>query len=821
MGGFLLLVSVSSLLALVNQVLTVENIQSCRISRYNKVDLSNHNLTKIPSSLPNETEYLDLSYNRISMLSSEDLVLLPNLCILKLNHNSLKHISPKAFQKNSKLQILNISHNSLKIIPDLIVPHLRILDISNNLYKSYALRTSFSNFLQLFSLTLGSSYARSINITDFAPLHTIPLKQLTLGDGLGLQSYESSSFSHLKSLQQITLNMTFCEKTAMFQNILQDLDKIQVQSLRLIKFLPPFCNVSSEQFEGLKKMTHLSNLTFVDTWFNSSVLTNLLLYIFQSPVEVLGFYNVTYNEDTSDGVTFYGIPGYNGTDKLRALIFDYVLHYQYSYPNIHINVSYFSQMTYLKFSGTGMNISPCNLISSLPSLEVLDLSNNLLTDNGFWWSGCSYTNVFPALRKLYLRKNKFSDLAFISEKTHQMKALEELDLSFNSLKLDGQCSWPFHLTTLILSNNDLGDTVFNYLSPHFRSLSLSKTGITTLQPEVLSKFPNLTHLFLSSNTISVLQPHLGAPKLEVLHVDQNDINLVSEQLARRLQRLKQFKAGNNPFICSCDSYWFMTFFNKSLLSGWPSDYYCNSPAEMIGKLLEQYQPSKITCEVWLQVVIAVLVVLIVTGVLSFTFYVCDGAWYLKMLWVWMKVKRRGYREEKRLVKSSFKYHAFISYSQNDYSWVDSQLVPNLENAGFRLCIHERDFVPGDWIIDNIINCVEGSYKTLFVLSQNFVQSEWCNYELFFAQHRALSIQQDSLVFILLEPIPADSLPRKFLKLRALLRKQTYLEWPKEVRKQTFFWASLKGMLQTADAQMVMKQVAREIAESFPLLTDTD
>ncbi|MGH0192801.1 UNVERIFIED_CONTAM: hypothetical protein FKN15_026516 [Acipenser sinensis] len=136
----------------------------------------------------------------------------------------------------------------------------------------------------------------------------------------------------------------------------------------------------------------------------------------------------------------------------------------------------------------------------------------------------------------------------------------------------------------------------------------------------------------------------------------------------------------------------------------------------------------------------------------------------------------------------------------------------MEKAGFRLCIHERDFVPGDWIIDNIINCVESSYKTLFVLSRSFIQSEWCNYELFFAQHRALSIQQDSLVFILLEPIPADSLPRKFMKLRTLLRQQTYLEWPKEERKQLVFWASLKRMLQEGNKYMVMKQAAVGIAD---------
>ncbi|KAM7377782.1 hypothetical protein PAMA_012936 [Pampus argenteus] len=136
-------------------------------------------------------------------------------------------------------------------------------------------------------------------------------------------------------------------------------------------------------------------------------------------------------------------------------------------------------------------------------------------------------------------------------------------------------------------------------------------------------------------------------------------------------------------------------------------------------------------------------------------YTCDGVWYAKMLWVWIRMKRRDKKQSNLLKNVSFSYHAFISYSHQDSGWVDSQLLPSLEADDFSLCIHKCDFVPGNWIIDNIINCVKSSYKTLFVFSKHFIQSEWCNYELFFAQHRAISIQQDSLLFISLEPISSD------------------------------------------------------------------
>ncbi len=131
--------------------------------------------------------------------------------------------------------------------------------------------------------------------------------------------------------------------------------------------------------------------------------------------------------------------------------------------------------------------------------------------------------------------------------------------------------------------------------------------------------------------------------------------------------------------------------------------------------------------------------------------------YRKLFWKW------GYKKADRLLNATFRYHAFISYSQHDSTWVGTQLVPELERSGLSLCVHERDFEPGKWIVDNIIHCMEDSYKSLFILSKHFVQSEWCNYELFFAQHRAISVNDDSLVFVLLEPIPYHTIlcPKSF------------------------------------------------------------
>jgi len=786
----------------------------CVTSRRRVQNLSGQNLTDVPLNLNINTQYMDISHNPLVELEVAPFQRLSQLCFLKVTHCRLRLIHPGLFFHTPKLQILNISHNELHYIPDLSLPMLKILDLAGNQYESYQLPATFETMTNLSVLSLGSENALQVTFTDFDYLSDSSLQHLILGECVQWKRYDRGSLVKLKSLQKITLKTPFCENFDLFQNLLEDVNETQTTDLELVMVFPDLCNITGDPFRNLRTMPLLNNLTIVNTWFNSTFMMTFLKNIFLSNITTVTFVNMTYNEDTPEGIKF---PTLNHTMVLHSITFDGITHYQYRYPIIDISVDFFIKLAYLKFSGTGMNIVPCNLLSTLPSLETLDLSNNLLTDNGFWWYPCPYEVVFPKLRQLVLSKNRFEDLSFISKKTHQMNNLESLDLSFNSIHLNGPCIWPKNIIELSLSNNNLGNGVFSCLSQYFQRIDLSKTGITAISQEDLLQFPLLTHLFLSFNNIKIISAALS-PTLLSLYIDHNAITTISQETLAGLPSLRTLKAGDNPFACSCNSYWFRMALNKSLLPDWPLDYTCSTPLSLAGLLMSEYKTSKISCEPGLQTAIALPLMIVIVATLCSVFYACDGVWYTKMLWVWIRVKRRGQKQANLLSKRTFRYHAFISYSHCDSAWVEGKLVPSLEGAGLSLCIHDRDFVPGQWIMDNIINCVEASYKTLFVLSNHFVQSEWCNYELFFAQHRALDAQQDSLVFVLLEPIPADSLPKKFLKLRRLLMQQTYLEWHKDERKQQVFWANLRSMLQVADHR-ILKDMAIALAESASLVTN--
>ena len=77
-----------------------------------------------------------------------------------------------------------------------------------------------------------------------------------------------------------------------------------------------------------------------------------------------------------------------------------------------------------------------------------------------------------------------------------------------------------------------------------------------------------------------------------------------------------------------------------------------------------------------------------------------------------------------------KYDAFISYHHEDSLWVRHELLPRLENghSQFRVCVHERDFIVGETVADNIVSAINASRRMILLLSNAFLHSHWCHME---------------------------------------------------------------------------------------------
>ena len=59
----------------------------------------------------------------------------------------------------------------------------------------------------------------------------------------------------------------------------------------------------------------------------------------------------------------------------------------------------------------------------------------------------------------------------------------------------------------------------------------------------------------------------------------------------------------------------------------------------------------------------------------------------------------------------------LSYSEPDEIFVEAEIINYLEERGFRICYHQRDFMPGTNIAENIADATVHSRRMIFILSR--------------------------------------------------------------------------------------------------------
>ncbi len=78
--------------------------------------------------------------------------------------------------------------------------------------------------------------------------------------------------------------------------------------------------------------------------------------------------------------------------------------------------------------------------------------------------------------------------------------------------------------------------------------------------------------------------------------------------------------------------------------------------------------------------------------------------------------------------NAFDYDVFISYSSQDKDWVRGELLSTIEKAGLKAFIDFRDFMPGAPSIKECERGVIKCRKTLLVLTPNYLNSGWAEFE---------------------------------------------------------------------------------------------
>jgi nucleoside phosphorylase len=114
----------------------------------------------------------------------------------------------------------------------------------------------------------------------------------------------------------------------------------------------------------------------------------------------------------------------------------------------------------------------------------------------------------------------------------------------------------------------------------------------------------------------------------------------------------------------------------------------------------------------------------------------------------------------------YQYDIFISYSSKDRPWVKKTLLVYLEQQGLKVCIDYRDFTVGMSSVKNIEHSIISSRKTLLIMSPNYLDSGWTEFE-----HTLLSTLDPSNQKLRMIPLMYQE-----CKLSLMLSSFTYLNF---------------------------------------------
>nr|XP_022293787.1 toll-like receptor 13 [Crassostrea virginica] len=143
----------------------------------------------------------------------------------------------------------------------------------------------------------------------------------------------------------------------------------------------------------------------------------------------------------------------------------------------------------------------------------------------------------------------------------------------------------------------------------------------------------------------------------------------------------------------------------------------------------------------------------------------------------------------------YDYDAFISYSGRELMFVLKEVIPRLEvNCNRTLLIRDRDYLPGIPKVDSIMSSLQESKRTICIVSKKYLESKWRDYELNMARVEGIKDRGtlDYVILILLPEVYSSGYPCKIMD---LVRKDRYIEYPKESCAFDDFWDRLNRMIE--------------------------
>ncbi|XP_071113307.1 toll-like receptor Tollo [Haliotis cracherodii] len=791
------------------------------------LDLSFNRLKYIPSSMFRNLHHLtvlNLTANSISFLLRSHFASLTSLAQLYLGNNNLRRIPDitschellvvdfrynqitstysTSFKGLSKLEGIGMKHNSLK---SLIFRHLCVSQRLSILDFSFNDITSLNDNPALDSKERNESSFSMLSKVTFLRLDHNKLSQI---HGLG------SVFTGLKSLfvdnnMIISLRLSQKDLPASIEWFSASFNKIELIEHTLFMSLPNLKAISLQS-----NYPHLTSLPLrlVQVVPNSSPKLYLSGNLFMCDCNMA--YLKTYYEGRNRVAFTKYYPVFADLEDVKCI------------TEKNLTVRNLIDIPEDEFMCWGRGIvceryCTCCLgeeSKSCPCLHVCPSGCQCYEGGSPWgWYEhkvfCDNTsltiaphNIPPVTTYLHLENNNINVLE--KNDFFYLMQLKKLYLNNNSIAtLKPGCF------------SGLGDLTY---------LHLQFNKLRSLSAEMLTGLGNLTHLYLRNNLLHTLRLHVfsNLTHLEYIDLRNNFLTRLSADYFPTHTTLAAIKITHNPFSCTCsdieqtlsflalygycastmDDLWCFheNRSDDSVLVNSDSTLTLNYSHDNSMVLIKDFDIDKCYENVThfnetrygkqrieedgryiITLIILCVLLMIVVAVACVTYWKRQELQAL--LYVKFGVRFRSKNAD--LDETGRTYDAFVSYSSHDERLVVKEMAPMLEEGKgeergrlYRLCLHYRDFPVGDCIADTIIESIEASKRTIMLLSDNFLASEWCRYEFQTAHHHVLKERSHRLIIVLLHDIDDRKLDPD---LRVHLKAGNFLRF-----NDPWFWEKL-------------------------------
>ncbi|XP_067634630.1 toll-like receptor 13 [Eurosta solidaginis] len=449
----------------------------------------------------------------------------------------------------------------------------------------------------------------------------------------------------------------------------------------------------------------------------------------------------------------------------------------------------------LRLTANKLRTLPAALFIAQTCLQTLDLSRNQLQ--------VLPPQLFhPSTRLLHLTLSQNQLRHISAQSLPPMQALVELNLAYNALQniAGGSIAQAQRLEVLFLENNELNWT---NAESCLALRGLRSLRILGLRHNNLQSLCNI--LDVTNSTTSHLQ---------MLDMRYNRLTAVSAQLLRSINSsasMRDLYLSHNPWTCDCSAQLLHAFVKdnrarfRDMLEMHCNDAHLAPLAEL------SYHDFCLP-----DFGIDAAVVIIFTCLSLFTLVLITTALcyykYKFQVQVWLYAHQLCLCCISELeLDRDRKYDAFISYSHQDEHFVVHELLPGLEQGAhaFKVCIHVRDWLAGAFITEQIIDSVEQSRRTIIVLSQHYIHSDWARMEFRMAHQRALNEGRSRVIVLMYgDFVDMEQLDQE---LRAYLKMNTYLKWG-----DPWFWEKLRYAMPHSKRGLERVKSEKRRSDEIPL-----